>query len=387
MKNLHISLTSFKNESRLTREANSLLGSALVQGIYVAALWEEGLKEREITSGGIEVWRVRLATRPLPKNIFFQIIKYLEFSLRLLVFYRNKDVGMVNCHSLGLLPLGWLFKKIYGSVLIYDAHELETEKNGLKGQRQKLARKLERFFITSVDLVIVVGNAIAEEYRKTYSLGNVVTVMNCPKLLYKQRPANNSFRKEFGISDEKIIFLYQGVLSRGRGIEDIIEAFSALQGKGDKVLVCMGYGSLEKTVEDAASRYENIYFHPAVPPDVLPEYTASADVGLCLIEPVCKSYELCLPNKFFEYAMAGVPVIASDLPEMRGMVQTYNNGVLVPPNDVERLVQVIEQTTPEDFSKMADNTRKLVEELNWETQEKIMVTAYQKLLAKKKYQN
>lgn len=96
-----------------------------------------------------------------------------------------------------------------------------------------------------------------------------------------------------------------------------------------RVVVFMGYGPLATMIQDAAATHGNIYYHPAVSPDVLPAYTASADVGLCLIENLCLSYNYCLPNKLFEYLMAGLPVLVSDLQELRRFVRQHPVGPIV----------------------------------------------------------
>ena len=73
----------------------------------------------------------------------------------------------------------------------------------------------------------------------------------------------------------------------------------------------------------------NIIFTGAVNYNKLLEYTASADIGLSLFEDVSLSYRLALPNKLFEYAMANIPVIATDLPAIRKIHEEFNFGELI----------------------------------------------------------
>ena len=73
--------------------------------------------------------------------------------------------------------------------------------------------------------------------------------------------------------------------------------------EGRFTLVFMGYGEFEKTIKEYAGKNKNIHFYPAVPLEKVLDYTQHADVGLSLIERVCLSYYLCLPNKVFEYIL------------------------------------------------------------------------------------
>jgi len=71
-------------------------------------------------------------------------MKYLEFVYRITLFYRKKDIQMVNIHSVAFLPFGVLLKYFYNARLIYDTHELETETNGSNGIRKKLSKLIEK---------------------------------------------------------------------------------------------------------------------------------------------------------------------------------------------------------------------------------------------------
>ncbi|MBF4328677.1 glycosyltransferase, partial [Vibrio anguillarum] len=108
------------------------------------------------------------------------------------------------------------------------------------------------------------------------------------------------------------------------------------------VLVCMGYGPLEALIQEKAHQQSTIFFHPAVTPDVLLNYTSSADYGVSFIEDSCLSYRYCLPNKMFEYLMAGLPVLTSNLFEMKRLVEIEGVGIVAEENTVEGFRKAIE---------------------------------------------
>ena len=121
MNNLHLSLTEFRNESRVLKEASSISTLELFDKVFVAALHADGLLERESFGEGVEAKRFKLKTRNLSKGLFAQAIKYLEYTFKVTHYYWKKDITMINIHALSLLPVGYFLKLLYGAYdLIYS---------------------------------------------------------------------------------------------------------------------------------------------------------------------------------------------------------------------------------------------------------------------------
>jgi glycosyltransferase involved in cell wall biosynthesis len=373
--NLHISLTNLKNESRVLKETNSLIQHNIFKKIYIVGLWEEGLQHTQKIDTNRIINRINLKSRNLPKNIFFQSFKYIEFLF--VLFFKYKNFQVVNIHSLGLLPIGVLFKLLHKTKLIYDAHEYETEIQGIKGSRKKLAKFLEKKLIRYCDRIIVVSESIADEYKKLYpDLERPFIVLNTPP--YKDIKKKDIFRETFNIPKDKTIFLYQGGLSSGRGIEILLDTFKLID-DNKSVIVFMGYGELEEQIIKVSNEENNIYFHKAVTPDILLDYTSSADFGISTIEDSCLSYRYCLPNKMFEYLMADLPVIVSNLYEMKRLVENNNIGVVAKENTPQGLKQAIGEAIKLDKDELNKNIQKVKQVYNWEEQEKVLLKAYKEL--------
>ena len=375
MNNLHISLTEFRNESRVLKETNSILKHNIASKIYIASLYTNDLEEEKIYKDNLILNRFNLSSRRFNKNLFIQVLKYLEFIFRVSFFYRKKNIKMVNIHSIALLPLGLLLKYLYKAKLIYDTHELETEINGLKGMRKKLAKFMEKRLIKKCDIIFVVSENIADWYENEYNIKRPVVVKNAPRLIDTKK--TNHFRENLGIKDDSIIVLYQGGLSKGRGVDLLLECFKKRD--DDKVvIVFMGYGQLEEEIKNVSKERINIFFHPAVSPEIVLEYTASADIGISFIENICLSYYYCLPNKLFEYAMVGLPVIVSNMKEMKELVEKYNMGIVVVDNKLESINNAIDKILQSDIKQMKQNARRCAEENSWAEQEKKMIKEYKK---------
>ncbi|PUE63759.1 glycosyltransferase [Arcobacter caeni] len=377
MNNLHISLTEMRNESRVLKETNSILNYNIASKVYIASLYADDLEEEYKYSENLLLKRFKLSSRNLSKNFIVQILKYLEFIYRVTFFYRKKNIKIVNIHALALLPLGILLKYFYGAKLVYDTHELETETNGSGRVRKKISKFLEKMLIKKADLIFVVSENIADWYRDTYNISRPEVILNAPKL--NELKKTNIFRKNLDIKEESIIVLYQGGLSKGRGVDLLLESFKSRV--DDKVvIVFMGYGEFEEDIKKSSEKANNIFFHPAVAPEVVLNYTSSADIGISFIENTCLSYYYCLPNKLFEYSMAGLPVIVSNMKEMKELVQKYDIGIIAEEETIESINQAIDKILTLDIEQMKLNARKCAEENSWEKQEVKMINEYKRIL-------
>lgn len=380
MNNLHISLTEMKNESRVLKETNSILNHNIASKVFIASLHADDLEEEKIYSNKLILNRFKLSSRKLSKNLFVQILKYLEFIYRVAFFYSKKDITMVNIHSIALLPLGVLLKYLYQSKLVYDTHELETETGDYNSFRKKLAKFMEKYLIKKCDLIFVVSENIANWYEKEYNILRPVVVKNVPRLIDIKK--TNHFRENLSIKDDSIIVLYQGGLSRGRGVDLLLESFK--KRSNDKVvIVFMGDGELEEEIKTASKEKNNIFFHPTVAPEIVLEYTSSADIGISFIENTCLSYYFCLPNKLFEYAMAGLPVIVSNMKEMRELVENYKMGIVIEDDKVSSMNNAIDKILESNIEQMKQNAKRCAEENAWEKQEIKMINEYRRVLCGK----
>jgi glycosyltransferase involved in cell wall biosynthesis len=379
MVNLHINLNSVQFASRVLRETEGLVRDGIVDRVLIVGLYEDGLLQHDDIDAHRTIWRVRLRSKKWPKSFVVQCIKYLEFCWRVTNYASSNHIGQVNVHAVGLLPLGVWLKWRLGAKLIYDAHELETETNGLYGFRKALSKVVERTLIKFSDLTIVVSGEIERWYRNKYSIDSIVSVLNCPR--YRERRTSKLLREEFGISPQRKILLYQGVLCVGRGIEFLLQSFEA-DIADHYVVVFMGFGELENRIRKKASRSTRIFYKPAVHPDVLLDYTSSSDVGISIIEDVSVSDYYCLPNKMFEYITARVPIVVSNLPEMRKVVNDCKIGAVMESWNSSSLFRALDQLGKMDPEELARNLDEAARIYSWEVQQSTMKNAYKTYIRK-----
>jgi len=151
------------------------------------------------------------------------------------------------------------------------------------------------------------------------------------------------------------------------------------------VLVFLGNGPLVPRLETAAQEVgiqERVFFHPEVPPGELCWWTQDATVGICPMEATCSSHTWSLPNKLFEYIQAGLPVLVSDLPEMRRIVSCYGVGEVYAGGDVVQLADKIDRilSNPDLIEKYRQAAMVAAKTLHWGVEKETLISVYQKLL-------
>jgi glycosyltransferase involved in cell wall biosynthesis len=130
---------------------------------------------------------------------------------------------------------------------------------------------------------------------------------------------------------------------------------------------------------------DRVHFIPTVALADLPSYTASADIGVQPIENTCLNHFTTDSNKLFEYVIAGLPVVATDFPEIRKIVRAYSVGLLVPAGSEQSLRTALQRLIDEPLLRqaLAQNAKNAALHLNWERQESKLVALYERVLPRK----
>lgn len=376
---LSIVYNEIHNDNRVLNQAISLKNN----GYDVTVLGIKINKETKSSEEwkGVNIKRINIVYRnPLIHRIPFLKPIYHWFNVYLRVLIHSRRANYIHCHDLDTLQYGVTIKRFKkGHVkLIYDAHEYETEKNGLNEKQKVEAKRKESKLICSADRVITVSNTIANEYVKLYNVRKPIVILNCPPSISSSLEHKNLFRKIFNINETQKILLYQGILSKGRGINILLNSFEKLD-QNKYALIFLGKGEEESIIKKSKKFGKFVFIHPFVPGDVLLSYTSSADYGIAFIEDISLSDRFCLPNKLFEYIAAGLPVVGSGLPEMKSFIESNKVGVVAETNDITGFLnafQKLSTTSRSDFKKSIDKARGLY---NWSSQEIKLIDLYREL--------
>lgn len=255
-------------------------------------------------------------------------------------------------------------------VVWYDSRELYSDLSTLQGKplRKAFWKTVEKKYGRHARVVTTVNGSIAHLLRDRFQ--RVEVIRNYP--LSSRCEQDALLREQLGVPPGKFLLLSQGGLQRGRGAFMILDA---VQSRVDVAVVFLGDGPLKGEIAAYAEILgmpRRVFFLPAVPVSDLPAYTASADIGLCVIENLGRSYYLSLPNKLFEYVMAGVPVVASDFPELGAVVREEKVGLTCDPGKPESIRAAIDKLLDDRETREKCTAACLTarDRFNWEHEEK-----------------
>lgn len=394
---------TFETDARVTKEALTLLDQG--KDVTVIAVHQPGRTKEVEVKDGLNIIRVirtfkKVSNHSLthsnseaPKTLKVNDVERKKTSLKskirkLFTFvpkwiinirffweaYRQ-DAGVYHSHDLNTLIPVFLASRLRGAKLIYDAHEVSTDRAGWKNK--KYWEFVEGILIRKADEVITTNLTRAEYFKEHYHIPLPKIIKNVPP--FQTVTSKNLIREILGISDEVPIILYQGGLQADRGLENMVKMMQNIE-FGE--LVFLGNGSmkeeLKKMVVDLKVQ-NKVHFIDAVPNEDLLNYTASATIGLQLLLNTCFNHYSACSNKLNEYMMAGIPVIASDFPEIRRIVEKYEVGYLVDPENVEEITEYVKgllnnQTKLAEFKK---NTVLAAQNNKWENEIPVLLDIYE----------
>jgi glycosyltransferase involved in cell wall biosynthesis len=282
--------------------------------------------------------------------------------------------------------------------LVYDSHELWLETvnqffprdasfpkslafRAAIGISRAIGNREEPRLADEVDVVITANESYATILRDRFHR-QVDVVLNCPEPA-ELRPSNR-IREELELPETDRIVLYQGMMNAGRGLPELVQAARGFPERAQ--LVMLGGGVLEPALRRAVLETglgDRVKLAGVVPQGQLHEWTASADLGVLVLEPINLSKKLALANKVFQYMAAAIPVLATDLPENRRIIEQCECGWLVSNTRSEALAEQIGTILgdPDEMRRRGENGRRWFEDrYNWSVESKHLIASLRKVL-------
>lgn len=317
--------------------------------------------------------------------LFFEkgILFYTAYQIRLFFCLLFNKAEVLVSNDLDTLLPNYFISKIKNIPLVYDTHEIFCEVPELQNNATKKAiwKKLERYLFPKLNYVFTVNESIAKIYQNEYHIP-IKVVRNVPMLF--NSISNKEVSKEaLGIpTDKKIIILQGAGINIDRGAE---EALQAMQFIDNAVLLIIGSGdviSILKTMVQDLNLNQKVKFIGKVPFETLIQYTHYADLGLTLDKATNVNYKYSLPNKLFDYIHAGVPVLASDLVELKNIITHYNVGVCIKSHDVKHIADKIKNMLSDESQCIIwkDNAKIAAQQLNWDIEKEQLIAVYKQFL-------
>ena len=253
---------------------------------------------------------------------------YLEYNFRLFCYLLFYKVNLLVSNDLDTLIANFLVSKVKRVKLVYDTHEYFTEVPELveNPTKQKIWESVERWIFPKLKNVYTVNESIAQIYRDKYNVAVHVVRNVAPTF----SPAEIKNRAQLDLPMDKFIIILQGSgINKKRGAEEAVESMKWIEGS---LLVIIGGGdvleSLKQQVE-LNSIGHKVRFLPKMPYAEMMQYTCNADLGLAIDHTDVLNHKLALPNKFFDYIQAQIPILATDLTEVRALIDHYDIGFIL----------------------------------------------------------
>jgi len=299
---------------------------------------------------------------------------YFEYNLRLFLWLLKSKSDVFVSNDLDTLPANFMASRIKRKPLVYDSHEYFTEVPELIGRPfvKAIWTWVERLLVPRVHAAYTVCESIAGVYRDLYQVDFKV-VRNLPVCSKIEKPESPD-----KIPEQPKIILYQGALNMGRGIEAAIRAMQFLDGAE---LWLAGDGDITLQLKQMVTELKldgKVKFLGRLPLLQLHQLTRQADLGISLEEDLGLNYRFALPNKLFDYIQAGVPVLVSNLPEMRRIVEHFQIGLIAETHQRKELAEIMKTALFDQEQRLVwkPNLTKAATELCWENEEKVLWQVY-----------
>jgi glycosyltransferase involved in cell wall biosynthesis len=314
------------------------------------------------------------------RNIWF----YAEYNIRLFFYLLFKKADLFIANDLDTLPAVRLAGKLKNIPVLYDSHELFTEVPELESNpfAKKVWTLLEKWTVPGLKYALTVNESIAQILRKKYGVPFRV-LRNVPE---RYRPEKTKTRSELGLPEDKKIIILQGSgINVRRGAEEAVMAMKYLDMPA--VLLIAGGGDvipLLKSMTEEENLSERVIFRGKMPYAELMAHTAVCDLGLTLDKGDNLNYLYSLPNKIFDYIQAGSPVLASDLPEIRRILEEYRVGEIIEKVEPVLLAQKIKSclSDPEKIAAWKKNSTFAAEILCRSNEEHVLSDLYEQVFPK-----
>jgi len=304
--------------------------------------------------------------------------RFLYFNYHVLKILIKTRFDIIHARGLWVLPSILVIGVFRKFKLVYDAHEFFAGHELFQKHlwRRLTWLKLEKAAVSKMDVLITVSEPLGEFYKKLYpGLKRIEIIRSLPKL---KKTASTKER-----INKKSELVFHGYFLPGRGLSQLVRAVAQLKNI-DFTLTLIGQGILEEQLRSLIQKYdltEKVKIEPMVQSHKLLETIQSMDLGISLIEADSINRKYALPNKFFEYIHAGLPVFASNIPTLKEYVEKYGVGITTDPDSVDGIAEKLQSLLSDKnlLLNYKENCRSAAKELCWENESRKLLQVYKNL--------
>jgi glycosyltransferase involved in cell wall biosynthesis len=285
---------------------------------------------------------------------------------------------LIHANDAMSLPIAIAAARRTGAKVLFDAHEYSPGQRTNSLKRRVMVQPFQVYLIRQyapqADAMITVEDSIARMYAEIFGLKAEV-IRNVPA--YEALPFHP-------VDPDQVQLIHHGGAMRDRKLEVMIEVMAHTDPRFSLTLMLMpdAGGYLAELERLAAQRAPGrITFRPPVAPADIARTINAYDIGLFLLPPVSLSYKMALPNKFFEFIMAGLAVAIGPSPAMAKIVRQYDLGVVADSFDPADLARKLNALSADNINAMKRRSLAAARDLNAENEMRKLHDIYARLLA------
>ncbi len=328
--------------------------------------------------------KLSIALRKLPAKFLFgpgaELGYWLKGENRLL-YKRILETKphIIHANDWNTLPAVAHAAKKLGVPFVYDSHEFAVG----QGAHKRLwnivypayIRQLEKRYIGKAADITTVSHGIAKLLQQAYDLPKLPTVLrSTPDFVEVQARKTDA---------DCILVQYNGIFTSGRGLQNLMRSVPLwpenfrlrLTGCGRP----LAYETMLKQLAVELGVADRVEFVPFIPHDQLIAHANEADIGICFGQGNTDQLKYALPNKAFEYVMAGLMVVCGPGPELKRLIDEYGHGVSLPDNAPETLANALKELSAPIVDQHKQNAIKAAKDLCWENEKKELLAIYRNL--------
>lgn len=290
---------------------------------------------------------------------------------------KNGHYDLIHANDWNSLPVASAAKCL-GTRVLFDAHEYTpgqlTQHFTGRYLKSPYFEYMLRTYSKNIDGIITVSEGIANLYRSNFGW-NADVVRNAPTYIsVDTHPTNPA----------SIHLVHHGGAMRKRHLESLIQLVSFLDDRFHLTFILV---PTEKAylsqLKDMASNLTpgRITFLDPIPPDLLPKELAAYDIGIHLLTDVNLNHQYALPNKLFDFIMAGLGVAIFPLPEMEKIVIENQIGLVSPDQSLSSMAGKLNSLTPDQINQFKKNSLALAKTLNGDVEMQKLMDIYAGLLS------
>lgn len=373
------------NEDRRSAASWEPLSSAVVQSGGFASLWRTKVPvpvKKLLSPAATSVRRLQILRRYLNGrgSLNAALEAYWRFPYFQALYEQARQVkpNLWLANDWNTLPIAARLSSETGAPFVYDTHEFATSEY----EERLIWRVFQKPFISRIEAGLIhqaraissVSPGISEALQVKYGLRELpMTVMNAP--IYEEtvfRPVSRPVR-----------VLYHGAVSIGRGLEETIRSVAAwrdgrtltIRGPSDS-----GYLKTLQVLIEKCGVQDRVTLAPPVPMTEMVRAAREFDVGILALPNHSRHNAFALPNKLFEYAMAGLALCMSDLPEMSRITRQFRLGVTIERVSASSIAKAINAMSDADIEQFKKNSIRSAKQLSWDEAGRNIVATYSRIL-------